>query len=86
MNGDARLGAVEGGHYLALDTPNEMSVPLVESGKNVERLEHDVLHGRLEDLAQKETLADVSTAVAAHKGERRRGSQARGVGNERRSW
>ena len=66
--GDAGLGAVESGHYLALDAPNEMTVPFVEAGKDIKGFEHDVLNGRFEDLTQEETLADVGTTIRAYEG------------------
>ena len=68
--GDAGLGAVESGHYLALDAPNKMTVPFVETGKDIKGFEHDILYGRFEDLTQEETLADVGTTIRAYEGER----------------
>ena len=67
--GDAGLGTVESGHYLALAAPNKMTVPFVETGENIKGFEHDVLNGRFEDLTQEETLANVGTTIRAYERE-----------------
>ena len=67
--GDAGLGAVESGHYLALDAPNEMTVPSIETRNDIKGFEHDVLYGRFEDLTQEKTLADVGTTIRTYERE-----------------